>query len=1015
VVANVDRSTKKVKPMKLVRSQATVALALVATLVFGTAAQAATTLEVVTSGTSTAATSIAAGDNLDVNSTAPIPGVGVSDAEISNLWSHQSLQVKPASTVTYPEGWSLQYTTDGTNWTNTAPSPLSLAAGVRTKGNVESTGPNAFKTHPASTLIQSQRSFTGAAGGDGYDLTFAEDRVYNQFHHDLNLEVQCHMQSTGNACTGITVAGYQTPNGASSFYDSATKKLYALVMETASHDFGFMCINLATIATPALCGVSAAASFVNLYNGNGTTDAYREFMGSSSQDADRRVWTFNGANYSLMCLDLATGAACATHNGKVLAHGSTPMVGSLIANSGRVSAIDHKIYYVTDNKFGCYDPTTSALCGAGVTVAVANQYPPFPIRNASGTVLGACLYVTKVCITGSESAVAMPANLLTFINGHTIPAWNTYNAGQWAEIDNKLYLNKGPDIDASSNVYCFDFTTSADCAGFSGANVGTQIYAIVKDPTVPNCLWTNGNAGLITTFNGITGVAGCEVGSPVARMPYSALTPRMSCSEAGRVTLWSSIQFTVPAGITLGSSGNLHVTIFDETTGTETAITGFTNITVDSSGVLDLTPFNTGSSTAIKRATIEITAGAVSAATLRAVSAEVQYQADSPQLCLTLLAKATCANFTPANGDTTVPDGLIQVASVMTPATGSAITESHLQTLTGTNAGTICAAALPSAPPSTPTPPAPSVPVPSLSLAKSQVSSDPTYPGEEIAYSVIAKNDGETDLAGVSIADPGATLKDCTPSMPVAKLLMGQEIRCTAVRIVSLADVLAGSISNTATVSADDGTHAASNTVLTNVKNAPGLTVVKKQISAAPKQVGDLVRYSIVATNTGNTLLGNVHVIDKNAVIDFCSPSIPVAALKPGSSITCGATHVVTAADIQAGRIINVAIAKSDDLTASSTAATSAQGPLVNTIGQIDSNSVVTSIIGASVKGTKPAVVKPAEIKTNSAGVKSPKPSGELAYTGSSTGNSGWLGLILLTAGIALVSVRRNRRVGNKS
>jgi hypothetical protein len=1006
--------------MKLGKYPALVALALVGTLAFSGVAQAATTLAVVTSGTSNPVTSIAAGDSVDVTETAPISTVGVANVELSSLWSSQSLQIKPSSTISYPEGWAREYTTDGTTWSTTAPSPLSNAIGVRTVGSVDTTGPNAYRSHPTSSLVSSPRSFTGASGGDGYDLTFAEDRVFNQFHHDQNLEVQCHVQNTGAACNGITVSGYQTSNGASSFYDSATKKMYAVVMETATHDFGFMCINLAAIATPALCVVNnAAASFVNLYNGNGTSDAYRELMGNSSQDSSRRVWTFNGANYSLMCLDMATGAACVTHNGKVLSHGTTAMTGSVIANSGRVSAIGDKIYYVTDNKFGCYDPATSALCGAGVTVAVANQYPPFPIRNASGTILGACLYVTKICIDGSEAAVTMPANLLAFINGHTIPAWNTYNAGQWAELDNKLYLNKGPDADASSDVYCYDFTAAAGCAGFNGTNVGTQIYAIIADPNVANCLWTNGNAGLITTFNATTGVSGCTVGNPLARMQYGAVAPRMACTEAGRVTKWTSIHFTVPAGITVGTAGNLRVNLFDLTSGTETAITAFTNVSVDSSGDLDLTSLNTlnsGNATAVKRLTVEITAGAVAAATLAAVTTDVFYEAESPQLCVTLLAKTTCANFVLTNGDTSVPDGLIQVASVVTPSTGSPITETHQQTLTGTNVGTVCAASLPSPPTSAPTSPPsnPRVPVPSLSLLKSQLSGDVTYAGEVVRYSLVAKNTGELDLTGVSIVDANATIKECSQAIPVAKLLIGEEFRCTAEHIVSYGDLLAGTILNVATVSANGGTSATSNAVSTRVKNAPGLTVVKSQTSAAPKQVGDVVHYSIVATNTGNTLLGNVHVIDKNADLDFCSPSIPVAQLKPGASISCGATHIVTATDIQVGRIVNVAVVKSDDLTASSAAFTSADAPLVNTIGQIDSNSVITKIASSNTKGPKQAVSKPAEVKTSTAGLDSQNPSGELAYTGTSTGLAGGLGLILLTAGITLLSVRRNRRVGNK-
>jgi len=1006
--------------MHLNRLKLASAIALVSVLVFGNTAQAATTLSVTVGGTQTTATAIAAGDTLDVTDTAPIPGVGVTDAEISSLWSSQSLQLKPSSSVTYPEGWALEYTTDGTNWSTTAPSPLSRAVGVRTKGNLESTGPNAFKTHPSSNLLQSQRAITGATGGDGYDVTFAQDRVYNQFHHNLSVNVQCHLQSNGNSCTGIDISGYQTPNGASSFYDPASKKLYAVAMQSISRSFGFVCIDLTAIDSPTQC----STPFVRLYTGPNTgsaqADGYREFIGNSSEDASGHVWTFNGANYSLMCLDLSSGAACASDNGKLLPNTGKLAIGTVapqgLANSGRVSAIDGKVYYVTDSKFGCYDPASHALCTVGgVTVATADQYPPFPIRNSAGTVLGACLYVTSLCINSSEAAIAMPANLQAFISSHTIPAWNTYNAGQWAELGNKLYLNKGPSGTATSDVYCYDFSTAASCSGFNGANVGTQIYAIAVDPNVSNCLWTNGNAGLITTFNATTGLVGCTVGSPVAQMPYSAVTPRMSCSETGRVTRWASIHFTMPSGITRTT---LRVTVLDATSGTPTAISGFTDVTVDTNDTLDLTGLNSAGSTAVKRATIQITAGAVSGALLQSVTADVAYEAESPQLCLTLLAKANCAGFTPASGDLSVPDGLIRVASIMTPTTGAAITESHDQTVTGTNAGNLCAASLPNSPtvpPVTTPPPAPRVLVPSLSLTKVQTSLDPTFPGEEVKYSLVAKNDGELPLAGVSISDANATLTNCDPALPVANLDINAEIHCTAVHKVTLADVLAGFISNTAQAADSHSTAATSNTVVTKVKNSPGMTVVKKQISPAPKVIGDVIRYEIKATNTGNTILSNVMVIDNNAEIQFCGPSIPVTQLKLGASITCEATHKVTAADFAAGQVVNVAIAKSDDVVASSETTTNAGASAAssgspsatsNSFGRIKSNEVVTRLAGskpmAASNGAQGTSTKPT-------GKPAKKPTGELAFTGDTGGGFSLVGLLMMLTGATLFVFKRRK------
>jgi hypothetical protein len=57
-----------------------------------------------------------------------------------------------------------------------------------------------------------------------------------------------------------------------------------------------------------------------------------------------------------------------------------------------------------------------------------------------------------------------------------------------------------------------------------------------------------------------------------------------------------------------------------------------------------------------------------------------------------------------------------------------------------------------------------------------------------------------------------------------------------------------------------------------------------------------------VATNTGNVTLHNVTVTDTPALTGFsCTPTIPVANLAPGASITCTGTHSITAGDLSSG------------------------------------------------------------------------------------------------------------------
>lgn len=74
---------------------------------------------------------------------------------------------------------------------------------------------------------------------------------------------------------------------------------------------------------------------------------------------------------------------------------------------------------------------------------------------------------------------------------------------------------------------------------------------------------------------------------------------------------------------------------------------------------------------------------------------------------------------------------------------------------------------------------------------------------------------------------------------------------------------------------------------------APSLTLVKSQSSGTAAIIGDVIRYSIVATNTGNVSLHGVTVQDTGAENLSCDTILPALMPAP-SSITCSATHTVT-------------------------------------------------------------------------------------------------------------------------
>src|SRR5690606_31924094 len=70
--------------------------------------------------------------------------------------------------------------------------------------------------------------------------------------------------------------------------------------------------------------------------------------------------------------------------------------------------------------------------------------------------------------------------------------------------------------------------------------------------------------------------------------------------------------------------------------------------------------------------------------------------------------------------------------------------------------------------------------------------------------------------------------------------------------------------------------------------------------------VGELVNYSFEVTNTGNTTLVGVHVVDERL-----TGLTTIASLAPDASGTITADpYVVTQADVDAGGVLNVAVAR---------------------------------------------------------------------------------------------------------
>ena len=264
-----------------------------------------------------------------------------------------------------------------------------------------------------------------------------------------------------------------------------------------------------------------------------------------------------------------------------------------------------------------------------------------------------------------------------------------------------------------------------------------------------------------------------------------------------------------------------------------------------------------------------------------------------PRLTLLPSASMTC------DGSYTVTSTDVTNGSVINTATVSGLDPNG-----GSVSATSNTITLPLTAPSTSAPYSPRA---SLQIVKAITGTLPTKVGDSITFSIVVTNNGDLSLTGVRVTDANATIGTCSVSMP-ATLAVGASITCSATHLVTDADFKAGRVENIAAATSSTGSlSTSSNVVSVPLTPVAGISIVKTLNGPAPFKVGDVVTYKIVVANTGNVTLTAATVTDANAVLGVCAPTSP-ATLAPAATITCAATHVVTAADMVAGKVDNIAM-----------------------------------------------------------------------------------------------------------
>jgi uncharacterized repeat protein (TIGR01451 family) len=192
-----------------------------------------------------------------------------------------------------------------------------------------------------------------------------------------------------------------------------------------------------------------------------------------------------------------------------------------------------------------------------------------------------------------------------------------------------------------------------------------------------------------------------------------------------------------------------------------------------------------------------------------------------------------------------------------------------------------------------------------IHLVKSAFPRQYGAPGEVITYTYTVTNTGNLTLRDITVTDD----KISAPiTCLVTTLAPGDSTTCESAYITTAADVTAGHVTNTATVTGHPPigspvTDRDTDTV--TARPIPGIELRKTAFPTQYAEPGEVITYSYVVTNTGNVTLHRITVNDDKLGPVTC----PIDVLAPGEDLTCTATRTITTADVDAGSIRNTAIA----------------------------------------------------------------------------------------------------------
>jgi MYXO-CTERM domain-containing protein len=465
----------------------------------------------------------------------PAAVVGTISQTVEAQWDPHLHTLSEAPT--YPQGWSIDYYAGGTKlaMAPTTASEWAQVSRIVTIGAIKVEAVDGDRQALISTVNAPVAvvapSFAGGSAGDGWDVFFdpAYTKVFNIHHHNGPATVMCRKLSDSSACPGFPMALTQTAHRSTGRIDAESNKLWHPTTTTGSSPhLAWDCVDLTTAArctTPVVLSEHAASTTVSWGTYNDHVDPV--VIG-------RKLYAIGFAANNvtrITCLDMATGTECL---GLAL-----PENGSVEHSS--LKAVGNRLYVMpgANKNLDCYDSTTWERCAGSWPQAVTRS-PVWAPRSADGVIHNIC--ADTKCFSLDGSAHTLPPNFMTHLAGHPIVALDIghFQIGSANSAGTKAVWST-----RSYKSTCWDMATDTKCADAFPISV-TALYTSNLDPEDPDCMWTNGDDGVIRNWKISTGAAGCGGGPARISFKASVAVPRLSCNPEERVYQYKTFKLLAP-------------------------------------------------------------------------------------------------------------------------------------------------------------------------------------------------------------------------------------------------------------------------------------------------------------------------------------------------------------------------------------------------------------------------------------------------------------------------------------